>query len=408
MRSNPRVNRAYLAVACAAVLSACNGGSNASAPGMPFQQLAPPPAVQRPIETERRPTSSHKIQHVVIIVQENRSFNNLFYGYPGRNDREIRLKHLRPADHAAAGALETSWDIEHDLVGLRGACNGTGSIPGTDCQMNGFNNEGVGCGGRGNPVPQSEPAVQLRAAQRDEAILRHGQAIRVGRSDVRLELRREQLHLAPVPHRGAGRVGGELSVRRLGLPRRFGRYDRQASASNARYGKRIPKSSAGIRRRSATSSTPPGSPGPFTPSSYSTAIRGSGAPIRRSIISTTAQTGRKTSSRRRSQFFTDVSNGKLRAVSWITPTCENSDHAGSARTSGPSGSRRSSTRSANRNTGTRPRSSSFGTTTAAGTIRSRRRYVDYDGLGMRIPMLIVSPTRRKDESRTSTTSTAAS
>ena len=30
-----------------------------------------------------RAATSSKIQHIVIIVQENRSFNNLFYGFPG-------------------------------------------------------------------------------------------------------------------------------------------------------------------------------------------------------------------------------------------------------------------------------------------------------------------------------------
>jgi phospholipase C len=32
---------------------------------------------------EHRASSSAKIQHVVVIVQENRSFNDLFYGFPG-------------------------------------------------------------------------------------------------------------------------------------------------------------------------------------------------------------------------------------------------------------------------------------------------------------------------------------
>ncbi len=57
-------------------------------------------------------------------------------------------------------ALETTWDIDHDPSFFEAACNGTGSIPGTDCRMNGFNNEGVGCSGRGESLPQSEPAVR--------------------------------------------------------------------------------------------------------------------------------------------------------------------------------------------------------------------------------------------------------
>lgn len=34
---------------------------------------------------ERRHASSSPITHVVIIMQENRSFDNLFYGFPGAN-----------------------------------------------------------------------------------------------------------------------------------------------------------------------------------------------------------------------------------------------------------------------------------------------------------------------------------
>src|SRR5579863_6709327 len=61
-------------------LSACNGGSNgASAPGLP-QTFTPIGASLARLEHRR---TSSKIQHIVIIVQENRSFNNLLYGFPG-------------------------------------------------------------------------------------------------------------------------------------------------------------------------------------------------------------------------------------------------------------------------------------------------------------------------------------
>ena len=43
---------------------------------------------QSPIDAARgarHRASSSPIQHVVIIMQENRSFDNMFYGYPGAN-----------------------------------------------------------------------------------------------------------------------------------------------------------------------------------------------------------------------------------------------------------------------------------------------------------------------------------
>ena len=81
-----------------------------------------------------------KIKHIVIIIQENRSFNNLFYGYPGAKTvkygydsggQKIELKPFR---------LATTWDLAQ-LAGFYAACNGKGKTPGTDCRMNGFNKD---------------------------------------------------------------------------------------------------------------------------------------------------------------------------------------------------------------------------------------------------------------------------
>src|SRR6185437_9984415 len=77
------VLRAFRALpyAAAGLLCACSGnGASTSGQTLPIVEphgtVASTPAV-------RHRRSSGKIQHVVIIVQENRSFNNLFYGYPG-------------------------------------------------------------------------------------------------------------------------------------------------------------------------------------------------------------------------------------------------------------------------------------------------------------------------------------
>src|SRR5581483_4909003 len=115
------------------VLAACNGG------GVTPAGLGLPPA------GEHRSGIGSKIKHVVIVVQENRSLNNLFMGFPGARTakygydsygKRIRLKPI---------GLETDWDIDHSASGMFAACNGTGSIPGTNCRMNGFNNEYAGC-----------------------------------------------------------------------------------------------------------------------------------------------------------------------------------------------------------------------------------------------------------------------
>ena len=81
------------------------------------------------------------IQHVVIVIQENRSFNDLFYGFPGATTATYGYDSSGQKITLQPIVLETTWDIEHDSTGFFESCNGTGSIPGTDCQMNGFNKE---------------------------------------------------------------------------------------------------------------------------------------------------------------------------------------------------------------------------------------------------------------------------
>ncbi|MGA7355604.1 MAG: hypothetical protein WBW76_09260, partial [Candidatus Cybelea sp.] len=50
--------------------------------------------------------------------------------------------------HAAAAAKHPRRRGDHE----REACNGTGSIPGTNCRMNGFNKERWTCDKPGNPL----------------------------------------------------------------------------------------------------------------------------------------------------------------------------------------------------------------------------------------------------------------
>ena len=91
-------------------------------------------------------TGAGKIDHVVFIIQENRSFNNLFLNFPGAktqnygydtNGQKIPLK---PVD------LATDWDIDHFSHGFFAACDGQGKLPGTNCKMDGWNLEQGGFG----------------------------------------------------------------------------------------------------------------------------------------------------------------------------------------------------------------------------------------------------------------------
>jgi phospholipase C len=59
-------------------VAGCKGSSGfGSSPTLPLA------GAQTDQGTLQQFAKKNKIQHVVIIIQENRSFNNLFYGYPG-------------------------------------------------------------------------------------------------------------------------------------------------------------------------------------------------------------------------------------------------------------------------------------------------------------------------------------
>ena len=68
------------------------------------------------------------------------------------------------------------------------------------------------------------------------------------------------------------------------------------------------------------------------------------------------------------RFFADLKKEGLGAVTWITPTCANSDHAGCDSDTGPKWVASLVNAIGESRTGNRRRSSSFGTIPAAGTI----------------------------------------
>ena len=54
--------------------------------------------------------------------------------------------------------LATTWDLEHAAEGFIKSCHGTGSIPGTNCRMDGFDKETWTCGkGSGPACPNANP-----------------------------------------------------------------------------------------------------------------------------------------------------------------------------------------------------------------------------------------------------------
>jgi phospholipase C len=119
------------AVAAAAGLSGCAVGGSA----LPYMQGG------TQLRSLNR-TGAGKITHIVYIVQENRSFDNLFQGYPHANtvssgkNSDGKTIELQPVK------LGADYVIDHSADAMFAACNAPkGDLPGTHCRMNGFNNE---------------------------------------------------------------------------------------------------------------------------------------------------------------------------------------------------------------------------------------------------------------------------
>jgi phospholipase C len=103
------------------------------------------------------PPPNHSIQHVVILMQENRSFNNIFAGFPGamtamsgpcviRPWCKTGTAKVKPVTLESTGNLGLGTDIDHSHAGFLIECNANASGV---CQNNGFDliREGESGGG---------------------------------------------------------------------------------------------------------------------------------------------------------------------------------------------------------------------------------------------------------------------
>jgi phospholipase C len=127
---------ASLAVALSLLVLSCRGGS-------PPTPAIPPPTVGNDVyATAARSLHSRsvfgngKIKHVVVIMQENRSFDDLFHGFPGADSASYGYGHgvkytLQP------WSLANPWDINHThLQFLEDYDSGKGD--GFDLEIRGF------------------------------------------------------------------------------------------------------------------------------------------------------------------------------------------------------------------------------------------------------------------------------
>jgi len=330
-------------------------------------------------------TGAGKIAHVVYIVQENRSFNNIFMGYPGAYTRSYGYDSKGEKIKLQPYPEGTPYDIDHSAEAMFAACNGTGPLPGTHCRMNGFNNERAsGYGGPPSnpqyvymPRDQSKPywdmagewvvADRMFQSQLDESFVAHQYIIAA-----------QAAWSVNLPSGAWGCEGGQYdTVATITKDRRLGHYIRPCYDYQT-LGDELDDAHLTWR---------------FYAARYGSASSGEGAewssyqairhiykgPDWKKIISPNWK------------FITDVRHGRLANFTWVTPVCDDSDHVNCYGDYGPSWV------AALVNTVGK---SKFWDSTAIfvqwddwGGLYDpvAPRYYDRDSLGFRVPLIVISP-----------------
>jgi phospholipase C len=319
-----------------------------------------------------------KIRHIVWIMQENRSFDNLFQGYPGADTSPTGKDSHGQTITLAPISFTAGYDIDHSSRAFFVSCNGTGELRGTDCRMNGFNREVAYCSGKCPPQAQYGyvPHVQTRIyfAMAHQYVL----ADRMFTSHIDLSYVSHQYMIAGQANRA---VDYPASVWRCGVPGNsiFTLTDKRI------YGPTIPVcqnyqtlgdelDAAGLTWRlySNTKDSQWVAYGSIHHIRY-------GPDWKRNVIGHSAR------------IIVDVARGQLADVTWVTPSCQNSDHGACGSATGPAWVA---------DVVNAIGESRFWNSTAIFVMwdewggwydHVKPPHRDFDGLGFRVPLLVISP-----------------
>jgi phospholipase C len=334
-------------------------------------------------------TGAGKITHVVYIVQENRSFNNLFIGYPGATtatkakNSEGKTVTLQPH------SMKDPFEIDHSAEAMFLACDGTGRLPGTDCRMDGFDKEAQFFGPRNGqftyaPRNETKPywdmahqyvlADQMFQSQLDESFIAHQYVIAA-----------QAAWSVNLPMGAWGCQGGKHdTIHTITKDRNAFGPKIQACYDYQTLGDELDKAKLSWRFYASEYGSK-GNGGGAMWSSYQ-AVRHIryGPDWKKDVVSPNWT------------FITDVRAGKLANFTWITPVCDDSDHIDCGGGYGPSWV------SALVNTVGK---SKFWDSTAIfvqwddwGGLYDPvpPPFEGRDSLGFRVPLLVISPYARKD------------
>lgn len=359
----------------AVAVAGCSGTSSVSS--------LPPPGASALIQ-RLGGSGQGKIRHVVYIVQENRSFDDVFKGYPGADTVSKGKDSHGGTIELQQVSLKKAYEIDHSAEAMFLACDGTGTLPGTHCRMDGFDLEHL-YGGPSNgqyayvPRLEAKPywdmahewvlADKMFASQLDESFVAHQYII-------------------------AAQAGSSVDVPDLAWGCEGARYDMVSTLT--------------VRRRYGPSQRPcfdyetladefdkAGLSWRYYTSKYSSPISGywSGYQAVRHIFhgpdwKTDVVMPQK-------KFLRDVAAGKLADFTWITPLCFESDHPLCGGGYGPSWVT-SVVNAVGR--------SKFWDSTAIfvqwddwGGLYDHvpPPHKGYDGLGFRVPLIVISPYAKK-------------
>jgi phospholipase C len=311
-------------------------------------------------------------------MQENRSFDNLFQGYPGADtsptgqDSHGRTIRLAPISFTAG------YDIDHSSAGFFAACNGTAAIRGTHCRMNGFNNEVLSCYRSCPPNPQYGyvPHEQTRVyfAMAHQYVL----ADRMFASNIDLSYVSHQYMIAGQANRAVdypshawGCSTSDDVIGTLTDKRTYGRAI-PVCQNYQTLGDELDAAGRSWRLYSATR---------FSQwIGYKSIHHIRYGPDWKENVVLSSE-----------QVIVDVAHGQLADVTWVTPTCSNSDHSACGSATGPEW-----VADVVNAIGESP----FWNSTAIFVMwdewggwydHVKPPYADFDGLGFRVPLLVISP-----------------
>jgi phospholipase C len=371
------------ALACVAFAAACAG--TATNPNLPLGNAA---RAQR-FAAASSTTGIGKIDHIIIIVQENRSFDNLFAGLPGADTQSYGYDSKGKKITLAPITLATTWDLDHSFNSFFTNCDGQGKYPGTKCRMDGFDLEGVTCGQGSEPkcpnahpqyayVPRSEVRPYFDMASQYVVGDRMFESNFDGSSFVSHQyiIAAQANSTVNVPFGGPWGCGGGPGdmIETVTLQRQIG-PPVPPCFDNTTLGDEL--DAAGLSWKYYTH-VAHGHSALWNAYQAIQHIR-YGKDWKKDIISP------------QKRFLSDVANGNLATVSWVTPTCRNSDHAGCGAKTGPHW-----VASLVNAVGESPywKSSAifiFWDDYGGWYDHVPPHHVDYDGLGFRVPLVVVSP-----------------